>query len=98
MARSVRARMALLASFLVVARLARVSLAMASPQNGAAGAQGPCIVTWVEMPTYARIDFGEVMELFTPLAYFADTPIGELFHADVQWVDVTGVDPQPEPC
>jgi hypothetical protein len=49
------------------------------------------------MPTYARIDAGEVMELFTPPAEFADTPIADLFHADVQWVDVSGVDPQPEP-
>lgn len=48
------------------------------------------------MPTYARIDSGEVTELFTPPAEFAGTPIADLFHADVQWIDVTSVDPLPE--
>src|SRR4051794_16248176 len=49
------------------------------------------------MPTYARIDAGEGVGLFPPPAEFPDTPIADLFHADVQWVDVSGVDPQPEP-
>ena len=49
------------------------------------------------MPTYARIDSGVVVELFTPPPAFAATPIAELFHADLQWVDVSALDPQPEP-
>lgn len=49
------------------------------------------------MPTYARIDSGIVVELFTPSAEFAATPIAELFHASLQWVDVTAFNPQPQP-
>lgn len=48
------------------------------------------------MPTYARIDSGTVVELFTPSAEFAATPIAELFPASLQWVDVTALDPQPQ--
>ncbi|MEJ0020742.1 MAG: hypothetical protein WDN25_30170 [Acetobacteraceae bacterium] len=49
------------------------------------------------MPTYARIDGGVVVELFTPPPAFAATPIAELFHPDLQWVDVSALDPQPQP-
>ena len=48
------------------------------------------------MPTYARIDDGIVAELYTPPAELADTPIANLFHASLQWVDVSAVHPQPE--
>jgi len=48
------------------------------------------------MATYARIDSGVVVELFTPPAQFAATPISELFAADLHWVDVTALDPQPQ--
>ncbi len=49
------------------------------------------------MPTYARIDDGIVAELYTPPAEVAATPIAELFHADLRWIDVSAVGPQPEP-
>lgn len=42
------------------------------------------------MKTYARIDHGIVMELFS-----TDADIADLFHPDLVWVDVTDVTPQP---
>jgi hypothetical protein len=48
------------------------------------------------MPIYARIDSGIVAELYTPPVEVAATPIAELFHADLRWVDVSAVSPQPE--
>jgi hypothetical protein len=49
------------------------------------------------MPTYARIEDGIVAELYTPPTEVAATPLPELFHADLRWIDVSAVSPQPEP-
>jgi hypothetical protein len=49
------------------------------------------------MPTYARIEAGAVVELYTPPAELAATPLAQLFHADLVWIDVTTLDPQPGP-
>ncbi|MEJ0019706.1 MAG: hypothetical protein WDN25_24770 [Acetobacteraceae bacterium] len=49
------------------------------------------------MPTYARIDDGIVAELYTPPAEVSATPLAELFHVDLRWIDVSAVSPQPEP-
>jgi hypothetical protein len=49
------------------------------------------------MPTYARIDSGIVAELYAPPAEVAATPLADLFHAGLEWVDVSAVSPQPEP-
>lgn len=43
---------------------------------------------------HARIDNGVVKELFTPPDGFS---IGDCFHEDLIWADVTGVSPPPEP-
>lgn len=45
------------------------------------------------MSTYAHIVSGVVAELFTPSPGFT---IGDCFHADLTWVDVTVVSPQPQ--
>jgi len=42
------------------------------------------------MKTYARIDKGIVMEIFS-----TDADIATLFHPELVWVDVTSVAPQP---
>lgn len=42
------------------------------------------------MKTYARIDGGNVAELFT-----TDGDISEMFHPSIQWVDVTNAAPAP---
>lgn len=42
------------------------------------------------MKTYARIERKVVQELFT-----TDSNIKELFHPSMQWVDVTGLAPEP---
>lgn len=42
------------------------------------------------MRTYARIDEGIVMELFS-----TDGDMAEMFHPDLVWVDVTEVVPRP---
>jgi hypothetical protein len=49
------------------------------------------------MPTYARIESGIVDELYTPPAEVAATPLTDLFHADLVWVDASAVSPQPDP-
>ena len=50
------------------------------------------------MTTYARVLDDLVIELFEMPPIMADRPIEELFHPDVgSWVDITEVDPQPEP-
>lgn len=47
------------------------------------------------MATYARIDEqGLVAELFTPAEGFT---IEDSFHDGLQWVDVSAIDPQPQP-
>ncbi|XQU68219.1 tail fiber assembly protein [Cupriavidus sp. H18C1] len=43
------------------------------------------------MREYARIYAGEVAELFA-----TDGDIGEMFHPDLKWVDITGASPKPE--
>lgn len=43
------------------------------------------------MKTYARIDGGVVMELFS-----TDLDITELFHPELVWIDVTDVSPAPQ--
>lgn len=43
---------------------------------------------------YARIQNGVVFELFAPPE---GVPIEECFHADMDWVDITDVSPQPQP-
>ncbi|WP_082928700.1 hypothetical protein [Cupriavidus gilardii] len=43
------------------------------------------------MKTYARVYEGIVMELFS-----TDGDIGEMFHPDLVWIDVTGTQPQPK--
>jgi hypothetical protein len=48
------------------------------------------------MSIYARIDSGIVAEVYTPPAEFAATPLADLFHSSLQWVDVTTLSPQPE--
>jgi hypothetical protein len=49
------------------------------------------------MSIYARIDSGIVAELYTPPAEFTGTPIADLFHADLQWIDISAISPQPQP-
>jgi hypothetical protein len=47
------------------------------------------------MTIYVRIDpQNKVAETFTPPE---GVPIADCFHPDLQWVDVTGISPQPEP-
>jgi hypothetical protein len=44
------------------------------------------------MKTYARIDNGIVAELFE-----TDGDITEMFHPDLQWIDITAMSPAPQP-